>query len=236
MKNLSSTWFLEFPIDSEHKQYVLLDFLQAINKEIREDNIYHPIRKVFDLIRALKLVELAMNGQKLPAGELKDKEKKMIENFRTLKLSGDDYFELQETIRLSLDCLYRYAEIGSNIWKKIESRISVYNLNPKQENPNSGILLVRNMITDEVHPFWWSKYTNLSSVGVMMKNVKMKNNFYSISYDYLINEILTELKIESKSIKITVMEIYEDFDLNSNILKIAKDLFIEDLEIQLELL
>jgi hypothetical protein len=69
-----------------------------------------------------------------------------------------------------------------------------------------------------------------------MKKVKMSNNFFSINYDHIINEILLTIGVKSNSLSITAMEIHEDFDSNSNILKIAKELFIRDTERKLELL
>jgi hypothetical protein len=92
------------------------------------------------------------------------------------------------------------------------------------------------MATDEIHSFWWSRYSNSSSFGILMKKVKMSNNFFSINYDHIINEILLTIGVKSNSLSITAMEIHEDFDSNSNILKIAKELFIRDTERKLELL
>ena len=57
MKDLKVTWFLHHPIDSEHKQYVLLDFLKSVNEDIQKDNIYLPIKKIFSMIRELTLMK-----------------------------------------------------------------------------------------------------------------------------------------------------------------------------------
>lgn len=236
MKNIESTWFLKSPIDAEHKQYVLLDFLKGVNKEIRKDNIYQPIRKVFTLIKDLRLMEEILRGKNIHIQNLPTKEREIIQEFNALELTKEEKEELFNIIQLSLNCLYRYAELGASIWKKLENRISVYNLNQEIKNPESGILMVRNMATDEIHSHWWSRCSNSSSLGIIMKKVKMPNNFFSINYDHLINEILLTVGVKTTKIQITVMEIYEDFDSDSNILKIAKELFIRDMETRLELL
>ncbi len=236
MENIDTTWFLKSPIDAEHKQYILLNFLQGVNKEIRKDNIYQPIRKVFEIIKDLKLMDKIMGGQIFPLHDLQAKEKEIAQEFEALKLTTAEREELSSIIEISLDCLYRYAEIITSIWKRLEDRISVYNLNPEVKNSECGILLVRNMATDEIHPFWWSRYSNSSSFGILMKKVKMTNNFFSINYDHLINEILVTIGVKFNSLSVTAMEIHEDFNSDSNILKIAKELFVRDTERKLELL
>jgi hypothetical protein len=96
--------------------------------------------------------------------------------------------------------------------------------------------LVRNLATDEIYSYWWSRYSNASSFGIMMKRVRISNNFFSISYDHLVNEILVTVGVQAPNSKVTVIEIQEDFNEESNILKIAKELFIKDLESQVALL
>jgi hypothetical protein len=236
MENIDTTWFLKSPIDAEHKQYILLNFLQGVNKEIRKENIYQPIRKVFTLIKDLKLMDKIMGDQIFTSHNLEAKEKEIAQEFEALKLTPSERDELASIIEISLDSLYRYAEVITSIWKKLENRISVYNLNPEVKNSDCGILLVRNMATDEIHPYWWSRYSNSASFGILMKKVKMSNNFFSINYDHLINEIIVFLGVQSHSLSITAMEIHEDFDSDSNILKIAKELFVRDTERKLELL
>jgi hypothetical protein len=236
MKNLETTWFLNSPIDAEHKQYILLDFLQELNTEIRRDNIYQPIQQIFSSIKDLKLAEKILTGEKIDHQILDPQEIQIFEKFASSKFSENEKKELSEIVDLSLDCLYKYAELGTNIWKKLEKRISVYNLRPEIKNSDLGILMVRNLATDEIYSYWWSRYSNSTSFGIMMKKVKIPNNFFSISYDHLVNEILVSVGVECQNTKITVIEIYEDFNEESNILKIAKELFIKDLESQVALL
>ena len=40
MKSLSKFWFSTAPIDFEHKQYVLLDFLQSVDEQFSTSKIY----------------------------------------------------------------------------------------------------------------------------------------------------------------------------------------------------
>jgi len=236
MKNLESTWFLQSPIDSEHKQYILLDFLQQVNHEIRRDNIYHPIQQVFSSIKELRLAEKILSEEKIDIQKMDSQEIQIFEKFTGSEFTEEEKDELRDIIDLSLDCLYKYAELGTNIWKKLEKRISFYNLRPEVKNSELGVLLVRNLATDEIYSYWWSRYSNANSFGIIMKRVKISNNFFSMSYDHLLNEILASVGVKSQDLKVTAIEIYEDFNEESNILKIAKEIFIKDLENQVALL
>jgi len=207
-----------------------------VNYEIRRDNIYHPIQQVFSSIKELRLAEKILSEKKIDIQKMDLQEIQIFEKFTGSEFTEEEKDELRGIIDLSLDCLYKYAELGTNIWKKLEKRISFYNLRPDVKNSELGILLVRNLATDEIYSYWWSRYSNATSFGIMMKRVKIPNNFFSISYDHLLNEILESVGVKSQDLKITAIEIYEDFNEESNILKIAKELFIKDLENQVALL
>jgi len=207
-----------------------------VNYEIRRDNIYHPIQQVFSSIKELRLAEKILSEEKIDIQKMDSKEIQIFEKFTDSEFTEEEKDELRGIIDLSLDCLYKYAELGTNIWKKLEKRISFYNLRPEVKNSELGVLLVRNLATDEIYSYWWSRYSNATSFGIMMKRVKIPNNFFSISYDHLLNEILASVGVKSQDLKVTAIEIYEDFNEESNILKIAKELFIKDLENQVALL
>ena len=53
MKNLSTIWFIKEPIDIEHKEYVLLDYLKSISKNINSKNCYPILRAVSKIVKSL---------------------------------------------------------------------------------------------------------------------------------------------------------------------------------------
>ena len=52
MKNLSTIWFIKEPIDIEHKEYVLLDYLKSISKNINSKNCYPILRAVSKIVKS----------------------------------------------------------------------------------------------------------------------------------------------------------------------------------------
>jgi len=234
MKEIKTTWFLHHPIDSEHKQYVLLDFLQSVNEDIQRDDIYTPVKKIFSMIRELALAKGLLEKSEFINQNLTKGEKSVIEFYESSLFSEEENEELKEIVEISLASLYRYADLGASIWKKIEQRINSFEIPTTSSEKNIGILLLRNMATDEVIPYWW--YTGNSAAngnGVLMKKVNLLNSYYSLSYEFLIHEIVQNLNLELKECPRTIiMEIEEDFNKDSVILKIAKELFIREMEKQ----
>ena len=142
MKDLKTTWFLDHPIDSEHKQYLLLDFLKSINEDIQKDNIYLPIKKIFSTIRELSLVKLLLEESEVINKNLTKREKSIVEYYETCIFTEDDLLELGEIVDISLASLYRYADLGALLWKNIEQRIKFFEIPRVIEKNNFGILFL----------------------------------------------------------------------------------------------
>lgn len=231
MKDIKVTWFLDQPIDSEHKQYILLDFLKSVNKEIEKDNIYYPIKKIFTLIKDLRVMDLILDEKSLAPEEMGKREKIIFDFYKELNLSEEENIELKEIVEVSLGCLYRYAELGTNLWKNVEKRINTFSFAGENQSNDFGILILRNMASDEVHTYWWSRYKSaITSSGILMKRVNLLNSYFSLSYEFIVHEMMQNLGMKALNPQVTVMEISEDFNVESNVLKVAKELFIREME------
>ena len=232
MKDLKTTWFLHHPIDSEHKQYLLLDFLKSVNEDIQRDNIYLPIKKIFSMIRELTLMKCLLEGSEVIGQNLTKREKSILEYYENSLFTENEIEELEEIVEISLASLYRYADLGTSIWKTIEERIKSYEIPNVGTHDNFGILFLRNMATDEVYSYWWNHgKASLNGRGVIMKKVNLLNNYYSLSYEFLIHEVIQTVGLDLKECPRTIiMEIEEDFNKDSVILKIAKELFVREME------
>jgi hypothetical protein len=232
MKDIKPTWFLQDPIDSEHKQYVLLDFLKSVNEDIKKDNIYHPIKKIFSTIKELTLMKRVIEKGEVEFEFLNKREKMILSYYENLIATKEEVDEIKNIIDISLASLYRYADLGTSLWKNIENRIKAFELCPDYKKNTFGVLILRNMATDEIHPYWWSKgESKESGPGVMMKKIPLLNSYYSLSYEFLIHELVNTIGIKHiEGPRVTIMEISEDFNKDSVILKVAKELFIREME------
>jgi hypothetical protein len=235
MKNLSPVWFLKSPIDTEQKHYILLAFLKEVNEEIKRNNIYSPIKRIFSLIKELDyfIKNESLDGfKKLP---LTEEDKAIVDFYSKNPISKAEREELDSIAKISLQILYKYADMGINLWKDIESRIKIYSLEVQNPDRKSGITIFRNMSTDEVFPYWWKrteiKLGDSVKKGVILKKIYIPNSYYSMSYEFIMHETMVSMGIrEGGKIPCTIIEISEDFDQNSEIFKIAKEKFIQEID------
>lgn len=228
MKDIQAAWFVQHPIDKEYKEYLLLDFLQSVNLDIQKNNIYYPIKKIFLLIKEFSQIKKFIQGKKVSGIS------NIITYMDNIEYTEKEEADLLSIIGASMGVLYRYAELGIKLWKDSEERIKTFDLfeiGKSNESLDFGILIFRNMATDEILPYLWQNgKIGTNSRGTIMRAIKITNPRYSMSYEFIANEILSSLKIESNTRpRITVMEILEDFQKDSVIIKIAKELFINDL-------
>lgn len=231
MKDIKPAWFIEHPIDQEYKQYILLDFLSTVNKDIADEDIYYPVKRIFSMIKEISSLKIWIesNFNEIPE-DISEGIREVIRVYKNSKLSKSEKEELFLIIKTSLSILYKYADLGMDLWKNIESRIKTFSLSRSPDNINMdrGILIFRNMSTDHLITYWWqSGKTNNGSKGTMLKKIQLTNCYYSISYEFIAHEILDNMGIKGDlGMEVSVMEIYEDFSEESVTLKIAKELFI----------
>ena len=240
-KSISPIWFLREPIDPEHKEYVLLDYLKEISKRLNEENCYGIIKEISRIVKTLnefkKYKEISGSIKK----SLEKEDVDYVNSFAFNDLLPEQRETLDLIIEESLEPLYGYSEICLDILKEEESKIKIFRIQSKFDNvnspANSGIVIIRNMVTDKLlNYFFKSKVIMETTDGnrevSVLKKIHLKNSLFSLNYEYIYQEILNELDTDSKySHKFYVVEIYENFEETSEIYRLAKEKFIEHIEI-----
>ena len=240
-KSISPIWFLREPIDPEHKEYVLLDYLKEISKRLNEENCYGIIKEISRIVKTLnefkKYKEISGSIKK----SLEKEDVDYVNSFAFNYLLPEQRETLDLIIEESLETLYGYSEICLDILKEEESKIKIFRIQSKFDNvnspANSGIVIIRNMVTDKLlNYFFKSKVIMETTDGnrevSVLKKIHLKNSLFSLNYEYIYHEILNELDTDSKySHKFYVVEIYENFEETSEIYRLAKEKFIEHIEI-----
>jgi len=237
MKNINPLWFIKDPIDSEHKEYILLDYLKALTKKLNAKTSYSVLKEISRLVKILNdFKETKTIGSSIVKG-LKKEDREYLASFDFKSLDKQTASVLEEIVENSLHTLYDYSEVCLEILKEEESKIKIFKVEPdtliKPEKTNSGILIIRNMVTDAIEAYKWQGSVILKTQEgdkevCIMKRIYLKNKMFSINYEYIYHEILEgESSERKKSPELYVIEIYENYNENSEILKIAKEKFIE---------
>ena len=67
--------------------------------------------------------------------------------------------------------------------------------------------------------------------GIILKTIYIPNSYYSMSYEFIMHETMVSMGLrDGKKFPCTIIEISEDFNQNSEIFKIAKDKFIQEID------
>ena len=240
-KNISPIWFLKEPIDPEHKEYILLDYLKEISKELSKENCYSIMKEISKIVKVLNDFRRENKLSEYAIKLLKKEDKEYGESLNIENFSAEQKETLTLIIEESLQTLYEYSEVCLDILKEEESKIKIFRIESKTDrvdkSENSGIVIIRNMITDKLLNYFFKSNVKMETPEgnkevSILKKIHLKNSFFSLNYEYIYHEILNEINVDSKySPQFYVVEIYENFEENSEIYKLAKEKFIEHIGI-----
>jgi hypothetical protein len=238
MEKLNPIWFLESPLDVEHKSYVLLDFLKNKSQKLDGPAILGSLKEISALVKAMNSFK---SDREIPVNLLSGISKESLFEYNrmaNLPEGNEILKEVDEVIASSLDILYEFSEICLEIVKEEEEKIKIFKLESKYDRisglSESGVLLIRNMITERLIPYYWRE-TIMDTEGskkdvILMKKISLSNKKFSLSYEHIYHEILSEMGTDKNfTPAFYVVEIYENFSEKSDILKLAKDKFIDTL-------
>lgn len=233
-KKLSPIWFLKEPLDPEHKEYVLLDYLKSVSKDLNEENCYSVIREISRIVKTLN--EYKESGKIDSIKKLLKKEDlDFTEKLLKKELTKEESSSIEEIIEKSLETLYGYSEICLEILKGEESKIKIFRIQSKfeqGEENKSGIVIIRNMVTDKLINYYFKSQVTMKTEDgdkeiYILKKIHIKNPFFSLNYEYIYHEILNDFNLDNGILpSLYVIEIYENFEEDSEIYKIAKEKFI----------
>lgn len=146
MKALGINWFIEGSIDFEHKKYVLLAYLQHINKHFRSSQLYPDLG---DLIFHYNNLLHFKNNKVLMQQNFPQRLTKA--DFDALKLTyekmvKDDYVmqEIEQIITYSLEKMNPALQQGKEIYDFVETRLLIDSVGVLPLIANFGYLFIRN--------------------------------------------------------------------------------------------
>jgi hypothetical protein len=236
MKSLSPFWFLDEPIDTEHKQYVLLDFLQVLQGDLKDRSLRRCVREIFIRIEDLKYFKKTMNLSPERIVPLTNKEKDKLNRF----LSRNDLTEILpkvlNVIEDSQEILYKFGKEMLTILQSMENLVEVKELvppvNQKTDSKNFSLFLIRSTQTDRIDAYLIKESSILqdgeSLQGIIMKKVRMETGYkFSSDYEFIIHEVLDKIESVGVTPRVFVAEIDADFDNNEELTKIAKEKVIK---------
>jgi len=116
MENLLPlTWYIESPIDFEHKEYVLYSYLQKVDYDFHKKNLSPHLLHLEKLIDELLNFDASFNIIK------KDFDKNRYIFFENVKLEGEDntlIYEIKSIVEFAIPQVEPRIKLGYSILKR----------------------------------------------------------------------------------------------------------------------
>nr|WP_079715398.1 hypothetical protein [Parapedobacter luteus] len=146
MRTLNANWFIEVPIDFEHKQYQLLAYLQQINAHFNKTRLYPNLNDLIFHYNNLK--KFKQDKTTLEAGfpvRLSSIDMAAVK-ITYEKIVNDDTMmqEIGQIISYAASKIKPAIKEGQEIHDFVESHLVISEVGMRPLYPNNGYLLLRN--------------------------------------------------------------------------------------------
>ncbi len=155
MKSLSETWFVDGPIDFEHKKYKLLAYLQDIGRLFSENKLYPQLSDlVFHYNSLLAFREHKEVLQKFFPKRLSAMNLEKLQVIYLQMIQDDDLMqELWEIIEYSLGTMNDTIRQGTEIYDWVEARMNISPVGIIPLHTREGYMLLRNGTAPEIQAY-----------------------------------------------------------------------------------
>jgi hypothetical protein len=125
---MKTDWLFQDPIDLEHKQYVLLDYLQKVDKNLQELKLYPNFQSLSLHLANINL--LIEKGQYLTLSRaIKDADDEILLSdlvFNTIpKMSKEEYSEVFDICSFSNEKFKDYFNFAKSLWEIVNDSVLV---------------------------------------------------------------------------------------------------------------
>lgn len=140
---MKTDWIIQEPIDLEHKQYVLLDYLQKLDKNLDSFKLYPQFQEISLHLANINL--LVEKGQILTLNRvLKDPDDEILLSDLVAKeiplLNNTEILEIYEICKFSVTKLTDYFNHAKAIWDIVNDTVSINPIqNRKNVEPKQGL-------------------------------------------------------------------------------------------------
>lgn len=227
MKVLKNYWFLQDPIDVEHKFYVLMDFLQSVEQDLSQKKYNEQIQKIRRIHDDLKTFRDKKN---LSDRTLVTMTQTDLEQLKTIqeKVSDNKQEELKDLIDNSLGILDNFLTKINPLLKEINDSISIKAYEKEQTFKDQGYLVLRIPGKRKFKIYSWMfsfvKVKQKDQIGILITELLDPLPKYSISDKKIMTFFEKEIKIYNPALD---SFIFADLDKSKSETEIGFDLMKE---------
>jgi len=153
MKNLKPYWFLESPVDTEHKYYILMAFLLNIKESFNGKGFERNFRNLLNMKKDLESFDKNTEFTSKTLSKMPEDE---IDIFYTLlDNSLDDIEEISSIVKNSIKTIEDFIEENRSFYEKYNSLVNVESYCTKYNLWDQGFLVVRKKNESFMKVFTW---------------------------------------------------------------------------------
>lgn len=153
MKNLSPYWFLKDPIDTEHKYYILMDFLQSVEKDLDERKYSEQIQKITRVYNDLKSFS---KSNRLTDKTNKNLSEEELETIKEIISVEDREIAIKEIVESSVGILENFITKVTPYLEEIERSLTFKILNERISTRDRGYITIRNNKDKKLKIYSWA--------------------------------------------------------------------------------
>jgi len=196
MATLSKNWITEKLIDFEYKKYILLAYLQEVNKHFELNRLYPDMSELISHYHNTKI--LKENKKQLFDSFPQQMKKVDVQHFfiQYEKLLQDDELmkEIENIIDYSIPKFEHYLNEGKQIYEFAEKHMEIFPIGVIPLNTDYGYLFLKGGKQNETNVFEYritifeqptEKYRGINTSFVKAYNFTFTNTFESIKTDLL---------------------------------------------------
>ena len=227
MKQLNANWITEGHIDFEYKKFVLLAYLQEVEKHFNESKLYPMLS---DLVFHYNNLFSIKQNKTLTAEQFPKKLSKLdFQNFKAeyeRLITDDDYLEVIESIiDYALPKTQKSLEEGKELFEFIEDRINIFPVGVIPINADEGYMFIREKEKRETRVYEYGitlfesaqeKYRGLKTEYLKSYTASITNTYEQIKIDM----IKTVKKLPNPATYVIESEL--DFPFQESLFPVAK--------------
>ncbi len=199
MKSLQPYWFLQNPVDAEHKYYVLMDFLQSVEKDLDEKRYSEQIQKITRVYNDIKNFQ---KSNRLSDRTLRTMTQEEIDKINELTVlnSGDE--EIDYILEGSLEVLEKFIDKINPYLEEIEKSIKFKIHNDEIFSKDRGFVVMRNNKEKKMKIYSWVfsiiRVDDIDQVGLLLSELLDPIPGYTKSDKKIYDFFNKEIKVFSK--------------------------------------
>lgn len=232
MATLPKDWLTDGLIDTEYKRYILLAYLQHVDKEFADRKLYPTLAELIEHYRQLQLVreqkKVMTNSFPKEISRMDLKELKF--EYRDLVMDDATMRDLEEIIDFAIPEIRSKVSAGQEIYEEVEDKISIIPIGIQPLQHDEGYLMLSDYLQRIINVYYYnitifenamSRLRGIHTRLIDQYEMTVTNTYEDIKYR------LTQQMPEIPAPATYALEFRESFPLAETMLPIAKRVFVK---------